>query len=248
MSIPSRDDLAALIRDKYGGDAGADIAGDVARLSAGEPLAYVIGWVPFLGLHVDLGSRPLIPRAETEYWTEVLITHLAKRPQVTLLDLCAGSGAIGLSVLKHVPGAHVSFGELELPHAELIRKNIEMNGLDAARALVRRGNLFVPFSGERFDVIATNPPYIPAGRELDGSVIGYEPPVALFAGAEGIDLIDRIAREAAHHLNPGGELWMECDIDNIETARELVLTGGAARADIRTDQYGRPRTLVGYYA
>ena len=250
MSSPSPEDVRALVRDKYAGDETANIQADLARLSAGEPLAYVIGWVPFLGLRIDLGSHPLIPRPETEYWVEVLLTQLKKRfgdKSFKFLDLCAGSGAIGLSVLKTFPNAHVSFGELELPHTELIAHNIAVNNLDASRATIRRGNLFASFFDEQFDVIATNPPYIPQGRTLNESVIGYEPPVALFAGTQGLDLIERIAKEAVRHLHPGGELWMECDIDNIETARTLVLSGGANRADIRTDQYGRPRTLVGYY-
>ena len=250
MMTPSPEDIRALIRDKYAGDESASMHADIARLAAGEPLAYVIGWIPFLNLRIDLGSHPLIPRPETEYWVEVMLIQLKKRfsdKPFTFLDLCAGSGAIGLSVLKAFPNAKVSFGELELPHTELIAHNITVNNLDASRATIRRGNLFAPFFDEQFDVIATNPPYIPKSRTLDESVVGYEPPVALFAGSHGLDLIERIAHEAVRHVHSGGELWMECDIDNIETARTLVLSGGANRADIRTDQYGRPRTLVGYY-
>lgn len=245
-----KDNQEALIRDKYQGDRSADLSADLARLEAGEPLAYVIGWIPFLGLRIDLTSHPLIPRPETEYWTEVLIERLKKRfgdTPFSFLDLCAGSGAIGLAVLKALPNAHVGFGELELAHTQLILKNIEMNGLDQSRAVIRRGNLFAPFFDEEFDVIATNPPYVPSERVLDESVTAYEPAGALYAGPRGLDLITRIAREAPRHLAEDGELWMECDIENIETAQSLVLEGGASRVDIRTDQYGRPRTLVGYY-
>lgn len=250
MSSPSPDDIRALIRDKYGGDETADTRADIERLTAGEPLAYVIGWIPFLGLRIDLESHPLIPRPETEYWTEVLIERLRKRfgdKPFSLLDLCAGSGAIGLAVLKTFPNARVGFGELEQEHTQLIAKNIEVNGLDQSRAVVRRGNLFAPFFDEEFDAIATNPPYVPSGRVLDESVTAYEPARALYAGTRGLDLIARIAREAPRHMAEDGELWMECDIDNIEAAQSLVLEGGASRVDIRTDQYGRPRTLVGYY-
>ncbi|HYF29121.1 MAG TPA: methyltransferase, partial [Candidatus Paceibacterota bacterium] len=191
MSIPSAEDVKALIRDKYDGVESSALAGDIARLAAGEPLAYVIGWVPFLGLRIDLSSRPLIPRPETEYWTEVLIGELKKRRVPRVLDLCAGSGAIGLAVAKHVPGATVSFGELELAHTAQIRKNLELNGVGGT---VRRGNLFAPFFDERFDVIATNPPYVPEGRTLEESVAAHEPPVALFAGPAGLSVIERIAR------------------------------------------------------
>jgi len=249
MSSISAQDRQALIQDKYHGNPEADISADTARIEAGEPLAYVIGWIPFHGLRISLATHPLIPRPETENWTELLIERLKKRGDkpCTVLDLCAGSGAIGLSILAASPTAHVSFGELESAHIDLIKQNIEENGLDVSRTTIRRGNLFVPFVGERFDVIATNPPYIPEGRILDQGVTTHEPAVALFSGPRGLDVIERIAREAPKHLNPGGELWMECDIENIEEACEWVLEGGAMRADIRTDQYGRPRTVVGYY-
>jgi len=243
---PEREDVEALIRDKYAGDRGADMIDDLLRLTKGEPLAYVIGWSPFLGLTVHLDSRPLIPRPETEWWTEQLLAHLTERfgnGSFTFLDLCAGSGAIGLAVLAVFPGAKVSFGELVPEHAALIRKNIKENGLDASRADIRTGDLFAPFESERFDVIASNPPYIPEGRTLASSVTGYEPEVALYSGADGLDLIRRIASEVPAHLKSAGALWMECDIQNIEEARNLL----GDRAEIRNDQYGRPRLLVADY-
>lgn len=241
--MPNRQDVDALIRDKYAGDRGADMMADLSRLARGEPLAYVIGWVPFLSLHLDLDSRPLIPRPETEWWTEKLITYLKKKygdQSFTLLDLCAGSGAIGLSILREFPNARVSFGELIDDHAEQIKRNLEKNDLDASRADVRAGDLFAPFT-ESFDIIATNPPYIPEDRKLEDS-LSYEPKEALYAGADGMDLIKRIITEVPEHINEGGELWMECDIDNIETARLLL-----PNSEMYSDPYGRPRLLVGHY-
>jgi len=246
------EERAFLIRDKYDGDTDADLTQDLECLSAGEPLAYIIGWIPFFGLRIALDSRPLIPRPETESWTEDLHTHLRQkfgdRP-FTFLDLCAGSGAIGLSVLARFPHARVRFLELMPEHAALIRRNITENTLDASRATVHVGDLFDAFpEDQRFDVIATNPPYVPETRTLEKSVTDFEPSVALYAGIDGLDLIRQIAREAATRLESEGELWMECDIENIEGAKDLVLSGGAVRAEIRTDQYGRPRVCVGYYA
>ncbi len=237
----SREDVEALIRDKYAGDRSVDLSRDLARLSEGEPLAYVIGWVPFLGLKINLNSHPLIPRPETEWWTEQLIEQLKDRT-LRVLDLCAGSGAIGLSILAKIPGAHVSFGELMEEHVEQIRKNLELNGLDASRADIQAGDLFEPFAGETFDLIVTNPPYIPEGRDLPESVLEYEPEEALYSGADGLELVRSIAKEAPVHLTPGGELWIEADVENIEEAATLV-----KNPEIRTDPYGRPRLLVGHY-
>lgn len=250
MTDTAREERDLLIRDKYDGDAAADISEDLTRLAAGEPLAYVIGWVPFLGLRISLDSHPLIPRPETEWWTEELVTHLRTRfgdHPFTFLDLCAGSGAIGLAVLAAFPRARVSFGEIKPEHAELILENLRANGLDESRADIRASDLFAAFESERFDIIASNPPYIPESRTLDPSVTEHEPAEALYAGSDGLALIRTIAAEAPLHINAGGELWMECDIANIEESVTLLEDHGAKDAAIRTDQYGRPRIAVGYY-
>lgn len=240
-----------LIRDKYDGDSAVDLSSDLGRLERGEPLAYVIGWIPFLGLRVSLDSRPLIPRPETEAWTEDLHARLTEKFEdkpFTFLDLCAGSGAIGLSVLARFPLARVRFAELVSAHCDQIRRNIEENDLDVSRATVHIGDLFDAFPKDQcFDVIATNPPYVPESRALDTSVTDFEPAVALYAGNDGLTLIRWIAAEAPNRLEDEGELWMECDIDNIEEAKEMLLSHGAKEATIRTDLYGRPRVCVGYY-
>ncbi len=252
MSIPPfTAEEALLLRDKYDGDTEADLSGDLARLSGGEPLAYVIGWVPFLGLRIVLDSHPLIPRPETEWWTEELVKHLRERfcgKPFRLLDLCAGSGAIGLSVLHAFPHAQVSFGELVPEHSDLIRKNIEVNGLDGSRVDIRTGSLFEPFAHEQFDVIASNPPYVPESRVLEASVTEFEPSEALYAGPDGLSLIREIANDVSSHLLPQGEVWIECDMDHAEQVRELILSGGAHTAEVRNDLYGRPRLCVGYYS
>lgn len=240
-------DVEALIREKYSGDTEAEgLADDIARLEGGEPLAYVIGHVPFLGLSLDLFSHPLIPRPETEWWTEELATYIGDRP-LRVLDLCAGSGAIGLGLLKLCPNIRMSFGERMEEHEAVIRKNIEKNELDAARADIRIGDLFAPFAGERFDIIATNPPYIPSTRTLEGSVTNFEPSEALYGGLDGLSIISRICKDTPVHLEERGELWMECDISNIEQASAKAIEDGASYTKIRTDQYQRPRLLVAYY-
>ena len=229
-----------------------------------EPLAYTIGDQPFLGLTIYLDSRPLIPRPETEWWTEQLLSEpacsfsvvglgLAARSatenghggerQLRFLDLCAGSGAIGCAALARLPNAQVYFGEIDPAHEATILKNIRENNLDANRNYVRIGDLFEPFGDMKFDIIAANPPYIPEDRGLPESVSKYEPSIALFAGKDGLDIIRRIATELPKHLAKNGEAWIECDSSSAETASGLFEAQGFS-AEIRNDQYGVPRIIV----
>jgi len=209
-----------------------------------EPEAYTIGWQPFMGLKIYLDSKPLIPRPETEWWTEQLLLHVGRTTSyMKFLDLCAGSGAIGCAVLAKLPDAKVYFGEIDQSHEATILKNISENKLDCARAEVRIGDLFQPFSDMKFDVIAINPPYIPIERELPTSVADYEPTIALRSGSDGLDLIRRIAASARCHLTERGTLWCECDSEHAETAKQLF-RGQGLSSEIRTDQYDRPRIIV----
>ncbi len=273
-------DIHWLLTEKYGGTASAAFEVDKARLALGEPVAYVIGWQPFLGLNIYLDSKPLIPRPETEWWTEQMLPKakevfeesvsqaveprggdaqagedaaLSEKTSLRFLDLCAGSGAIGCAVLKALPYMEVHFGEIDPTHEQTILKNIRENNLDESpysakatrgtRAHVQIGDLFTPFAGMQFDVIACNPPYIPASRTLHPSVADHEPGLALYAGSDGLDLIARLAAELPTYLAPGGQAWIECDIANIVDAQKLFERQGFT-AEIRTDQYDKPRVIV----
>lgn len=136
-----------LLKEKYGGvendlsaDQSAGFEADCQRLAASEPLGYVIGQVPFLDCEIWLDSHPLIPRPETEYWVEKAISNIRTSAKgspsqtgegepfaIRVLDLCAGSGAIGVAVAKAVPEAQVTFAEIDTAHLPTIKKNIETN-------------------------------------------------------------------------------------------------------------------------
>lgn len=242
----SPDDIRSLREEKYSNNQDIDLSEDIARLEAGEPLAYVIGTQPFLSLSIHLDSRPLIPRPETEWWTEKLIETLGDTP-VSVLDLCAGSGAIGLAVAAHCKHAQVTLSEIDSTHIPTIEKNISANGLDTTRITLVNADVFSALTDKKFNYIACNPPYIPDTRALEESVSEFEPALALFSGSDGLTLIERILTEAPSHLMPQGQLWMECDITNIEKAAELAKIRGATSTQIHTDPYGRPRLLIAYY-
>ena len=237
-------DEAWVLEEKYDGKKIAAFEKDRARLAEGEPVAYVIGWQPFLGLRIYLDSRPLIPRPETEWWTEKLLTTLKETDgDLTLLDLCAGSGAIGCAFLRALPTAHVYVGEIDAAHQKTIEKNIQENNLDASRAHIGIGDLFAPFGAQTFDIIACNPPYIPEKRTLPESVRAYEPKEALFSGTDGLSLIREIAKQLPRHLNKGGAAWIECDTAHIENAQTLFESAGFS-THIQNDQYATARVVV----
>jgi len=219
-----------LFREKYKGEKTEGFFTDCERLKAGEPLGYVIGYVPFLDCNIYLDSRPLIPRSETECWVGKVINEIRTQSQrleaeslgrerqgvaamsdakLRILDLCAGSGAIGVAIAKTIPEAHVTFGEIDKPHYHTINRNIAENTIDPKKVEVLVSDLFENISGQ-FDFILTNPPYIdPAVDRAEESVKKYEPHLALYGGHDGMEIISKIISQAEKHLKPGGQLWIE---------------------------------------
>jgi release factor glutamine methyltransferase len=123
-----------LLNDKYHGIESEVFHADVKRLESGVPLAYLIGWATVsCGTKIYLDSRPLIPRPETEYWAKFAIDEIQKCKHPRVLDLCAGSGCIGVAVLKAVPDSMVDFVEIDESHHETILKNVRENGIDENR-------------------------------------------------------------------------------------------------------------------
>lgn len=239
-----------LLEEKYDGVRTPEFAADCKRLAAGEPLGYVIGWVPFLGCKIWLDSHPLIPRPETEYWTEKAIEALqarraASETPLCVLDLCAGSGCIGVAIAKAIPTIHVTFGELEKSHLPTIAKNLTENSIDCTRYQVFQSDLFTQITGT-YDFIVSNPPYIdPQLDRTEQSVTSHEPHSALYGGTGGLDLIHTIISEARQHLTECGELWIEHEPEQSTEIQRLASTKHMA-AHTHTDQYNRERytTLV----
>ena len=201
-----------LLNEKYHGEVTPAFFTDCARLAAGEPLAYLIGSIPFLGAQISLDTKPLIPRPETELWVSDFLASRQARlttGESRILDLCAGSGCIGVAVLLEYPASRVDFVEIDQKHHSTITKNIKLNGLSVRPGQVLGGHLFSQVT-EKYHFILTNPPYvdISLGR-LASSVVNYEPELALDGGRHGLALIAEIINQAPDHLFSAGELWLE---------------------------------------
>ncbi|MFZ2763709.1 MAG: HemK/PrmC family methyltransferase, partial [Minisyncoccia bacterium] len=189
------------------------------------PEAYEIGWIPFIHTDIYLDSRPLIPRPETEYWVDLAIKEIEGKgiEQPKILDLCAGSGCIGISVLKEIPNALVDFVEIDKAHHQTIRKNILMNNLDPDRVRIFDGDLFEKVI-DSYDFILCNPPYIDPklkGR-IQSSVIEHEPHEALFGGEGGVIFIDTVLTQYRDYLNPDGMLYIEHEPEQAKTLESYL--------------------------
>ncbi|MBE5786926.1 MAG: peptide chain release factor N(5)-glutamine methyltransferase [Clostridiales bacterium] len=181
----------------------------IARRKDREPLQWILGEQPFMGYSFKTDRRALIPRNDTEAVCEEALRHVRGKMQV--LDLCCGTGAIGIAIKKLRPGCHVTLCDLSGDALSLARENAERLEADVR---ILQGDLFQPVAHEKFHLIVSNPPYIP--DDLRGKLqmeVNKEPEMALFGGADGLDFYRIIAREAPRHLQEKGFLILECGDD-----------------------------------
>jgi release factor glutamine methyltransferase len=191
-----------------------------ARRKHGEPIAYLLGEKEFYGLPLAVNPAVLIPRPETEL---LVALALARKP-ASVLDLGTGSGAIALAIKRHLPAARVIAVERSAAALAVARRNAVKLGLEVD---LRHGLWFEPVAGERFDLVVSNPPYVAMGDpHLDAGDLRFEPRSALVAGADGLESIRAIVREAPGHLNPGGRLLLEHGLGQDAEVRKLLRAAG----------------------
>ena len=190
----------------------------LVRREQREPLQYILEEQSFMGFSFRTDKRALIPRNDTEAVCEEVLRHIRGKMQV--LDVCTGTGALGIAIKKLRPGCSVTLSDLSEDALSLAKENALRLQADVR---ILQGDLFVPVSGERFHVIVSNPPYIPEG--LQGTLqkeVEKEPAMALFAGADGLSFYRRIAREAPLHLHEKGVLVLECGDDQAAAVAALL--------------------------
>jgi release factor glutamine methyltransferase len=198
---------------------------DLLRLRSGTPLAYVIENISFLGCTIDLHFKPLIPRTETEFWTERAISEIKKRGNFSphILDIFAGSGCIGVALLYHLPNASVVFGEKSEVLIWQINKNLKLNRVEK-RGCAIQSDCFNSILKIEYDYIFANPPYIPLSKknEIQKSVLEHEPHEALFAEDDGLFYIKKLLNESNEFLKRNGLLFIEFNTDQKETIETLI--------------------------
>lgn len=189
----------------------------VRRRADGEPLQYLVGEWEFMGLPFFVSPAALIPRQDTETLVEGALKLAREEGYKYALDLCCGTGCIGVSVAVH-GGLKAAFSDVSAPCVALAKKNAERNGVSAE---FLTGDLFEPVRG-RFDLILCNPPYIPEGElPVLAREVQFEPRLALAGGPDGLNVYRRIASRFEEHLNPGGALLLEVGKGQAAQVREL---------------------------
>jgi release factor glutamine methyltransferase len=209
-----------------------------------EPVAYVLGRWGFHGLDLAVDERVLVPRPETEVLVDRCLVLLRGREAPHVLDVGTGSGAIALALKAARPDAGVTACDVSDEALQVARANAE--ALELELELVR-SDLLAGLGGRRFDLIASNPPYV-ADRDIDGlepEVARFEPRVALTAGADGLDVLRRLAAAAPSALRPGGWLVCECGAGQAEAVSELMAAAGAQETAVDPDLAGIDRVVAG---
>ncbi|MBR0227192.1 MAG: peptide chain release factor N(5)-glutamine methyltransferase [Clostridia bacterium] len=210
----------------------------LARREGREPLQYILGSQSFMGFTLKTDSRALIPRNDTEALCEEALKYM--RPGYRVLDLCTGSGALAAAIKKLRPSAEVVASDISEAALSLAKENAAALNADIR---FMQGDLFSPVAGEKFDVIVSNPPYIPGGlRGRLQAEVEQEPALALFAGDDGLDFYRRIAREAPAHLLPGGRLCLEIG-DGQGDAVKTLLYEEFTDIQVLNDLNGLPRVV-----
>ena len=213
----------------------------VQRRLDGEPIAYIVGEREFFGLPFRVSPAVLIPRPDTELIVELALARLA--PRARLLDMGTGSGAIAVALAHTRPDATVTALDVSDAALDIAQANAAAN---VARVRFLRSDWYAALGEERFDLIASNPPYIASGdRHLGEGDLRFEPTGALTDHADGLSALRIIVDGACAHLEPGGWLLLEHGYDQAEAVRALLAARGFTEVQSWRDLAGIERVSGG---
>ncbi len=216
----------------------------LARRIAGEPVAYLTGHRGFWTFDLMVSPQTLIPRPETELLVELALERAPPDTALRLVDLGTGSGAIALALAHERPQAQVI--AVDVSDGALAVAGANADALRLNNVEFRRGDWLQPLAGERFDLIASNPPYIAVG-DAHLHALRYEPEPALSSGRYGLDAIRTIVRDAPAHLRPGGWLLLEHGWEQGDAVRGLLQGAGFDDVQTHRDLESRERVTSGHW-
>ncbi|MGB1836177.1 MAG: peptide chain release factor N(5)-glutamine methyltransferase [Marinobacter adhaerens] len=212
---------------------------------AGRPVAHLLGHQEFWSLPLKVSASTLIPRPDTECLVEVALS-LPLPPQASVLDLGTGTGAIALALASEHVGWRISACDAVPEAVALARENAVALGLNLS---VVQSSWFSGLEPERFDLIVSNPPYIPdSDRHLEEGDVRFEPASALVSGSDGLDDLRLIISQAPDWLVEGGWLLVEHGFDQAEAVAQLFHTRGFKAVETRQDYGNRDRMTLGQWS
>ena len=215
----------------------------LARRAKGEPLQYIEGVAWFMGLEFGVDARVLIPRQDTETLVECALELLEGMQNPAVLDMCTGSGAIGVSVKRLCPKAKVTLTDISSDALFVARTNAMKLG---AQVEALQGDLYGAVPGRAFDMILCNPPYL-TGQDMQQlqKEVTYEPALALFGGEDGLECYRRIADGLKDHLNPDGYVLLEVGMGQDQDVLKLVTDAiDCAETQVVEDLNGIARVVI----
>lgn len=192
----------------------------INQLIKGEPIQYITHHQEFMKLDFYVDKNVLIPRADTETLAEEVISSCNSEKKYKILDLCTGSGVIGISLARYIPNSYVICTDISSKALEVAKKNAKLNNIDNIKFI--ESDMFENIK-EKFDIIVSNPPYIVKDviRSLDKEVQN-EPHIALDGGIDGLDFYKIIVREAYKYLNENGKVFLEIGYDQKDEVTSLL--------------------------
>ena len=216
----------------------------LSRRLNGEPIAYILGVREFYGLPLKTTSSTLIPRSDTEILVEAALKKLPINQHVKVLDLGTGTGAVALAIARNRPYSHVTAVDFSHEALSVAKENARNLGLERVRLL--QSNWFASLKNQKFDVIASNPPYIAENdAHLTQGDLRFEPITALASGHDGLKDIRLIIQAAPSHLNRNGWLIFEHGYDQAEKVHELLTLSGFDQVSHVKDLSGTLRVTLG---
>lgn len=219
------------------------------RCLDGEPLAYILGEWDFYGLTFNLNQSVLIPRPDTERLCELAIAEAYQIIKPRIIDLCCGSGCIGLAIAHEITEAQVVGVDISEEAVTLSLENAQRLGVQERYTAVQADVMKKPELSEKaFDILVANPPYIsrPEMAKLDKSVVDFEPLIALYGGDDGLAFYPPICELWGELLAPGGMIFLECGYEQAQKVAEILINHQYENIDISEDLLGIPRVVYGY--
>jgi release factor glutamine methyltransferase len=236
----SRAWLLTHAEEKLSGEQEANYTALVSLRRKGEPIQYITGETEFYGLPFRVTPEVLIPRPETEHLVEKVIELAAGFEKPRIVDVGTGSGAIAVALAFKLPQASITAIDLSRSALAIALENAKRNEVDL-RFL--EGDLLAPVAGEYFEIVVSNPPYVPSvdRATLSVEVREYEPALALFAGDDGLDVYRRLIPAAFVALTPGGFVALEIGYGQSPAITELLARAGFEQIEFVPDLQGIPR-------